>query len=85
LIQNIKEGIQHLMREPHKHMFFAIDKYWLQLQKEDKWFLSVPLTVVQRVDYSDIERRMTNYTRVMTDLNKDSLMNQLSRARRMHI
>ena len=85
LIQNIKEGIHHLMMEPHKHMFFAIDKYWLQLQKEDKWFLIVPLTVVQRVDYSDIERRMTNYTRVMTDLNKDSLMNQLSRARRMHI
>ena len=85
LIQNIKEGIHHLMREPHKHMFFAIDKYWLQLQKEDKWFLIVPLTVVQRVDYSDIERRMTNYTRVMTDLNKDSLMNQLSRARRMQL
>ena len=85
LIQNIKEGIHHLMMEPHKHMFFAIDKYWLQLQKEDKWFLIVPLTVVQRVDYSDIERRMTNYTRVMTDLNKDSLMNQLSRARRMQL
>jgi GR25 family glycosyltransferase involved in LPS biosynthesis len=85
LIQNIKEGIHHLMMAPHKHMFFAIDKYWLQLQKEDKWFLIVPLTVVQRVDYSDIERRMTNYTQVMTDLNKDSLMNQLSRARRMQI
>ena len=85
LIQNIKEGIHHLMMDPHKHMFFAIDKYWLKLQKEDKWFLIVPLTVVQRVDYSDIERRMTNYTRVMTDLNKDSLMNQLSRARRMQL
>ena len=85
LIQNIKEGIHHLMMEPHKHMFFAIDKYWLQLQKEDKWFLIVPLTVVQRVDYSDIERRMTNYTQVMTDLNKDSLMNQLNRARRMQL
>lgn len=85
MIQNIKDGIQQLMREPHRHAFFAIDKYWFKLQEQDEWFLITPLTVVQRVDYSDIERRMTNYTRVMTDLDKDFLMNQLKNAKRKQI
>lgn len=84
LIQNIKEGIQNLMKEPHRHAFFAIDKYWFRLQERDKWFLIVPLTVVQRADYSDIEKKMTNYVRVMTDLDKDFLMNQLNQAKRMY-
>jgi len=83
LIENIKEGLQQLIREPHRHVFFAIDKYWLHLQKRDRWYLIVPLTVVQRVDYSDIERRMTNYTQVMTDLDKNFLMNSLNRAKKM--
>jgi glycosyl transferase family 25 len=84
LIENIKQGMQSLMKEPHRHAFFAIDKYWFKLQQEDKWFLIVPLTVVQRADYSDIERRITNYTRVMTDLDKNFLMNQLSKARKIN-
>jgi GR25 family glycosyltransferase involved in LPS biosynthesis len=84
LIENIKQGLQNLMKEPHRHVFFAIDKYWFRLQQEDKWFLIVPLTVVQRADYSDIERRITNYTRVMTDLDKNFLMNQLNQARKIN-
>jgi len=85
LIHNIKEGIQFLMREPNRRTFFAIDRYWFKLQEEDRWFLIVPLTVVQRADYSDIERRVTNFTRAMTDLDKDFLMNQLKNAKRMQI
>jgi GR25 family glycosyltransferase involved in LPS biosynthesis len=84
LIQNIKEGLEKLMKEPHRHAFFAIDKYWFKLQEKDKWFLIIPLTVIQRADYSDIEKRMTNYGRVMTDLDKDFLMNQLNRAKQMY-
>lgn len=70
LIANIREGIGKLMREPEKHILYAIDKYWFQLQGKDKWFLITPLTVTQREDYSDIEQRRTNYTKVMTDLDK---------------
>jgi len=70
LANNIKEGMQRLMREPEKHIIYAIDKYWLQLQKKGYWFLITPLTVVQREDYSDIEKRVTNYSRMMTDLEK---------------
>lgn len=70
MIANIREGIGKLMREPEKHFLYAIDKYWFNLQEKDKWFLITPLTVTQREDYSDIEQRRTNYTKVMTDLDK---------------
>jgi glycosyl transferase, family 25 len=70
LIANIKEGLALLMKEPHNHRIYAIDKYWFRLQQKDRWFLITPLTVVQRQDYSDIEQRITNYGNVMLDLNK---------------
>jgi hypothetical protein len=70
LIQNVKTGISLLMRTPEKHVLYAIDKYWFELQRKHRWFLIIPLTVTQRAGYSDIERRQTNYTNMMTDLNK---------------
>jgi len=70
LIKNYKEGILNLMKQPTNHKFYAIDKYWFNLQAKDKWFLITPLTVTQREDYSDIEKRPTNYTNVMLDLDK---------------
>ena len=70
LLANYKEGLAKLLREPHKHVDYAIDKYWLRLQQQHSWFLITPLTVVQREDYSDIEQRQTNYMRMMVDLNK---------------
>ena len=70
LIRNFKEGLNLLLKEPLQHAIYAIDKYWFQLQKRDLWYLIIPLTVVQREDYSDIEKRPTNYTKIMTDLDK---------------
>jgi GR25 family glycosyltransferase involved in LPS biosynthesis len=74
LIQNYKDGIQKLLKEPENHKLYAIDKYWFQLQEKDDWYLIVPLSVVQREDYSDIEKRPTNYTHIMLDLDKPWLM-----------
>ena len=71
LIANMREGINLLMKNPDKHVMYAIDKYWFKLQEKDKWFLITPLSVTQREDYSDIEKRPTNYTRVMIDLDKE--------------
>jgi GR25 family glycosyltransferase involved in LPS biosynthesis len=79
LISNIKEGIEKLIREPHNHRFYAIDKYWFQLQEEDYWFLITPLTVIQREDYSDIEKRRTNYKKAMTDLDKESYFRRVAK------
>ena len=76
LIDNIRNGITNLIKEPSKHFLYAIDKYWFRLQKRDNWYLITPLTVTQREDYSDIEKRPTNYTRAMTDLTKEWLVSQ---------
>ena len=71
LISNIKEGIQLLMKYPEHRRIYAIDKHWFELQEKDNWYLIIPLTVVQREDYSDIEKKGTNYQHLMTDLNKE--------------
>jgi glycosyl transferase family 25 len=77
LMHNIKNGIQKLMRNPTLHKEYAIDKYWFRLQMRDNWYLIIPLTVTQRENYSDIEKRPTNYTNLMLDLDKKAFfMNQ---------
>jgi hypothetical protein len=75
LINNIKEGINKLIREPKNKIMYAIDKYWLTLQKRDTWLLLVPLTVSQREGYSNIENCVTNFTKIMVDLDKPYLIN----------
>ena len=62
------------MWTPEKHVLYAIDKYWFRLQERDNWYLIIPLTVTQREDYSDIEKRMTNYSRAMLDLDKEAFL-----------
>ena len=74
LIDNFRTGIKKLIEFPEQHIIYAIDKYWFQLQKRDNWFLIIPLTVTQREDYSDIEKRPTNYTPVMIDLDKEAFL-----------
>ena len=71
LIDNFRTGINMLIKNPELHVQYAIDKYWFHLQKRDNWYLIIPLTVTQREDYSDIEKRPTNSTNVMTDLDKE--------------
>jgi len=73
LLENIKEGIPLLIKEPEKYGYYAIDMYWLHLQKINIWLLIVPLTVIQKEDFSDIEQRVTNYQSLMLDINKEYL------------
>jgi GR25 family glycosyltransferase involved in LPS biosynthesis len=74
LIANYRAGINLLMRSPEQKIHYAIDRYWFELQRRDRWFLITPLSVVQREDYSDIEQRVTNYGHLMLDLDKQQLM-----------
>jgi glycosyl transferase family 25 len=74
LIKNYKDGILCLMKEPANHFIYAIDKYWFNLQAIHKWYLITPLSVTQREDYSDIEKRPTNYTLSMLDLDKTAFI-----------
>jgi len=70
LIENIKIGLNYLIKNPELHSLYAIDKFWFTLQQRDKWYLIIPLTVVQKPGYSDIEKKNTNYQALMKDLNK---------------
>jgi len=69
LIDNYKTGIQKLLKEPFNNEY-KIDKYWFKLQRRDNWYLIIPLTVIQREDYSDIEKKVTNFKKYMLDYNK---------------
>lgn len=83
LINNFKEGLALLLKSPENKKEFAIDRYWFSLQERHKWFLLIPLTVTQREnDYSDIEQKNTNYTKVMLDLDKPWLLPQISTSKR---
>jgi len=73
LIKNIKESVQHLMREPENKNQYAIDIYWKQLQRSGKWYMIIPPSVIQYEDYSDIEDRVVNYNGLMLDLDKEWL------------
>lgn len=83
LIRNYREGINKLMRNPTQRLDYAIDRYWFQLQRRDRWFLITPLSVVQREDYSDIEQCFTNYSHLMLDLDKQQLQQQMMMRRRL--
>jgi glycosyl transferase family 25 len=79
LLQNVKIGLTHLINKPTEHSKYAIDKYWFVLQQLYKWYLIVPLTVVQREDYSDIEKRVTNFEKHMLDVDKEQMMKSIKR------
>lgn len=77
LIENYENGINLLQKFPHRKYDFAIDQYWGHLQRRDNWYLLTPLTVVQRPDVSDIEKRQMNYTTAMLDLDKITIKQKL--------
>ena len=69
LIKNYKEGIQNLIKNSDNNEY-KIDKYWFKLQRSDNWYLIIPLTIIQREDYSDIEKKTTNFKNYMLNYNK---------------
>jgi 5'-deoxynucleotidase YfbR-like HD superfamily hydrolase len=64
------------MKTPDQHIVYAIDKFWIKLQKQHTWYMLAPVVAVQREDYSDIEERKTNYENIMKDLDKPHLLHQ---------
>jgi hypothetical protein len=61
LLANFKEGLNKLK---------AIDQYWKLLQRRDRWYLIVPISMIQRSDFSDVSNRRVDYSNVMTQINK---------------
>lgn len=77
LASNIKMGLTNLLNKPNERVKYAIDRFWFILQGTSKWYLITPLSVVQREDYSDIEKKITNYQNMMQDLDKAELFRVL--------
>lgn len=69
LLANFKEGLKNLIATPRQQPIYAVDQYWKRLQRTDRWYLIIPITVIQRPDYSDICKRHVDYS-VMRDINK---------------
>ena len=67
LIKNIESGIRGLMNDPNSHPVNALDTHWFTLQQKDIWLIFLPRTVKQSVDYSDIEKKNVDYSRLMLD------------------
>jgi GR25 family glycosyltransferase involved in LPS biosynthesis len=69
LLNNYKEGVLQFMKEQTNESY-KIDKYWKLLQNKDNWYMIIPPTIVQKEDYSDIEKKVTNFRNYMLDFNK---------------
>jgi len=61
LLNNLKEGLKKLI-ETHIKSLYMNDQYWKLLQKTDNWYCVIPSIMIQREDYSDIEKKHVNYT-----------------------
>lgn len=72
MIENIKNSISNLAKNPHQQDLYCIDQYWCHLQKNDKWYLIIPLTVIQKKDYSDINKKNEDYSNLMLTLDKNN-------------
>jgi GR25 family glycosyltransferase involved in LPS biosynthesis len=79
LIQNFREGLAKLIREPERKKEFAVDIYWKTLQKTGNWFFLIPPSVIQYSDYSDIEDKVTNFEGHMLDLDKRAFIEYMMR------
>ena len=64
LLNSFKKSVGHLLSD-YNVKLFAIDILWKQLQQRDRWYVLHPLTVIQREDYSDIEKGIVNYSSKM--------------------
>jgi GR25 family glycosyltransferase involved in LPS biosynthesis len=70
LIENFRESVKNLLKEPTNKSMYALDMYWKRLQRKDNWYMIIPVTVIQKEDYSDIEGRFVKYDKLMLDIDK---------------
>jgi GR25 family glycosyltransferase involved in LPS biosynthesis len=70
LIENYKKGIDNFIKHPDKPEMYSIDRYWFLLQNKHNWYLIIPLSVIQKEDYSDIQQKNVNFRKYMLDYNK---------------
>lgn len=62
LMNNFKTGLNNLMKGYDVYNN-TLDGKWIELQKDNKWYIFSPSLGYQRSSYSDIERSMVEYLR----------------------
>jgi len=68
MIENIRDGLSKLVATGDRQ--FSWDAWWIQLQQQDRFLLVNPLSVYQKPDYSDIEKKEVDYKNLMLEINK---------------
>jgi len=78
LLKNFKESANLLMKNltDEGKKKYSLDIYWKKLQMQDFWYMIIPPTVTQYENYSDIEKRNTNYNHLMLDMDKEWYLSQ---------
>lgn len=69
LLNNLIEG-SYFFKYSRAHWLYALDVYWKTLQKVDNWYLLIPINVTQYANFSDIEKRDTDYTNDILKIDK---------------
>ena len=62
LLEKFKEGLHNFLTTGN-YGAFALDQYWKRLQATDNWYCVIPSLMIQRPSYSDIEKRVTDYSK----------------------
>lgn len=62
LLNNYRDGLKKLLKEPEVRHLYAIDAYWKHLQRTDRWLALTPFAASQRPSYSDIDHRVVDYS-----------------------
>ena len=62
ILANFKEGLE-LFETTREYGTYALDQYWKRLHETANWYIVRPSIAAQRSGYSDIDKRVVNYTR----------------------
>jgi len=62
ILANFREGL-HLFEATRQYETYALDQYWNTLQLTGNWYIVRPGIAAQRSGYSNIEKRIVNFTR----------------------
>ena len=70
MIENIKIGLNNLMRTGDRKYSWDADEGWIKLQRDYRFILINPLSIYQKPDYSDIEKKVVDYKNLMLNNEK---------------
>jgi len=85
LLKNFKESTSLLVKEPSNREKYAIDMYWKKLQTIHKWYLIIPVKVVQIESYSDVEEKFVDYKTLMLDYDKKIFLAHLMKKKQQRL